>query len=140
MTGITPEDSRLRQHLAQSQIERIEMIYVDTVKRWGEIPVVLVLDPRDSCAQAICEGHQDISEESVRTVLRDALARDERPLMIIPIGLDVALHDSFAGPAMQEQINARQRDAMCVVVIAEEGKTFMAFPLPDSDTLDTRGL
>ncbi len=140
MTGITPEDSRLRQHLARSQIERIEMVYVDTLKRWGEIPVIVVMDPRDSCAQTICKGHQGVSAEDVRSVLRDARERGERPIMIVPIGLDVALHDSFAGRRMRDHIDARNHEALCVVVIAEEGKTLVTFPLPDSATLDTSGL
>lgn len=140
MTGITPEDSRLRQHLARSQIERIEMVYVDTLRRWGEVPVIVVMDPRDSCARTLCKGYQGISEESVRSVLRDAREREERPIMIVPIGLDVALHDSFAGQAMRDHISAHHHEALCVVVIAEEGKTLVTFPLPDAATMDTTGL
>lgn len=140
MTGITPEDSRRRQHLARSQIERVEMVYVDTLRRWGEVPVVVVMDPRDSCAQTICKGHEGISEGNVRSVLRDARERDERPIMIVPIGLDVALHDSFAGRAVRDHISAHHHEALCVVVIADEGKTLVTFPLPDPATMDRSGL
>ncbi len=141
MTGISLEASELRQHLAKSQIERIEMVYVETKRSWGEIPVVLVMDPRDSCAQTVCEGLRKwISEESVNKVLRDAAERRERPVIIQAIPLEVALDESFAYDGIRNFIADHHHEALCVVAIAEEGKTLCSFPLPDETRLDTSDL
>lgn len=130
-SGISPSASAIRQNMVRSHVELIEMAYADALSKWGDIPVILVMDPQDSCARLICEGLNEwITKEAIAAVLKKAIERRERPTLVCPVGMEVAMSDSFCSEQMHEAIKAARGKAICTVVVALEGKTFMTLPLP----------